>query len=240
MDYFSLQPRSSPATYFPPHRTQLHPRMHPFSPPSNHNPKKSSSKVLPLLIPLFTVPFLFFLFSIGRELEEAGRVISEMVEFAKWKVLEKERSSTRVVLLVAYAMKDAILVQSSRVIKIFGTVYNFYTQEFEGHTDNPCVSRGYEPPSAHAAKLVESNLAQNLSAYEAEASALQKARNDECLQTSCKNISPKILTTLLKLAEFMGNDEKPLLIDIRLLGALAEKLRAFAKDLHYQEMEFEG
>ncbi|KAK4760551.1 hypothetical protein SAY87_005444 [Trapa incisa] len=358
MDYFSLQPRSSPATYFPPHRTQLHPRMHPFSPPSNPNPKKSSSKVLLLLVPVFTVPFLFFLFSTGRsvhwsskfadpkftffgaainvglyasrirvfefvnegdlltvafdgsmkvgsglaefgsEPEEAGRVISEMVEFAKWKVPEKERSSTRVVLLVngglerlildqrdgilelfrqilrkstfqfrdewvreiqgedegvyawvavnyvlgslrgelqdttgvielgggslqvAYAMKDAISVQPSRVIRIFGTVYNLYTHgfpqlgqdaawkslnelhkskdltsslEFEGHTDNPCVSRGYEPPGARAAKFVESNLAGNLSACEAETSTLLKARNDECLQTSCKVLQPSSL-----------------------------------------------
>ncbi|KAG5526253.1 hypothetical protein RHGRI_032514 [Rhododendron griersonianum] len=41
-------------------------------------------------------------------------------------------------------------------------------------------------------------------------------------------------------AEFMEHDEKPLPIDIRLLGALAEKCRAFAKALHYKEMEFEG
>ncbi|CAK9144986.1 unnamed protein product [Ilex paraguariensis] len=38
----------------------------------------------------------------------------------------------------------------------------------------------------------------------------------------------------------MEHDEKPLPIDIRLLGALAEKCRAFAKALHYKEMEFEG
>ncbi|KAI3835059.1 hypothetical protein MKX03_020353 [Papaver bracteatum] len=41
-------------------------------------------------------------------------------------------------------------------------------------------------------------------------------------------------------AEFMEHGEKPLPIDIRLLGALAEKCRAFAKALHYKEMEFEG
>jgi FKBP12-rapamycin complex-associated protein len=38
----------------------------------------------------------------------------------------------------------------------------------------------------------------------------------------------------------MEHDEKPLPIDIRLLGALAEKCRVFAKALHYKEMEFEG
>ncbi|KAF2294310.1 hypothetical protein GH714_009143 [Hevea brasiliensis] len=41
-------------------------------------------------------------------------------------------------------------------------------------------------------------------------------------------------------AEFMEHDEKPLPIDIRLLGALAEKCHAFAKALHYKEMEFVG
>ncbi|GMP67201.1 hypothetical protein CsSME_00027271 [Camellia sinensis var. sinensis] len=45
---------------------------------------------------------------------------------------------------------------------------------------------------------------------------------------------------LPKLAEFITHDEKPLPIDIRLLGALADKCRAFAKALHYKEMEFEG
>nr|GEW20723.1 serine/threonine-protein kinase TOR isoform X2 [Tanacetum cinerariifolium] len=57
---------------------------------------------------------------------------------------------------------------------------------------------------------------------------------------SSPNISPEILATLLNLAEFMEHDEKALPIDIRLLGALAEKCRAFAKALHYKELEFEG
>ncbi|GFP88661.1 serine/threonine-protein kinase tor [Phtheirospermum japonicum] len=70
---------------------------------------------------------------------------------------------------------------------------------------------------------------------------------------SSQNIPPEILATLLNLsfislfvvlgrdqAEFMEHDERPLPIDIRLLGALAEKCRAFAKALHYKEMEFEG
>lgn len=57
---------------------------------------------------------------------------------------------------------------------------------------------------------------------------------------SSPNIPPEILATLLNLAEFMEHDEKHLPIDIRLLGALAEKCRAFAKALHYKEMEFEG
>ncbi|XP_068316986.1 serine/threonine-protein kinase TOR-like [Pyrus communis] len=57
---------------------------------------------------------------------------------------------------------------------------------------------------------------------------------------SSPNLPPEILATLLNLAEFMEHNEKPLPIDIRLLGALAEKCRAFAKALHYKEMEFEG
>ncbi|KAJ3676103.1 hypothetical protein LUZ60_003515 [Juncus effusus] len=57
---------------------------------------------------------------------------------------------------------------------------------------------------------------------------------------SSQNIPPEILGTLLNLAEFMEHDEKPLPIDTRLLGALAEKCRAFAKALHYKEMEFEA
>ncbi|KAK4731493.1 hypothetical protein R3W88_024481 [Solanum pinnatisectum] len=57
---------------------------------------------------------------------------------------------------------------------------------------------------------------------------------------SSPNIPPEILTTLLNLVEFMEHDERPLPIDIRLLGALAGKCRAFAKALHYKEMEFEG
>ncbi|KAG1342788.1 serine/threonine-protein kinase TOR [Cocos nucifera] len=57
---------------------------------------------------------------------------------------------------------------------------------------------------------------------------------------SSQNIPPEILATLLNLAEFMEHDEKHLPIDTRLLGALAEKCRAFAKALHYKEMEFEA
>ncbi|KAH7836314.1 hypothetical protein Vadar_034584 [Vaccinium darrowii] len=72
-----------------------------------------------------------------------------------------------------------------------------------------------------------------------EASQRQLVRSLE-MAFSSPNIPPEILATLLNLAEFMEHDEKPLPIDIRLLGALAEKCRAFAKALHYKEMEFEG
>ena len=51
-------------------------------------------------------------------------------------------------------------------------------------------------------------------------------------------IPTEIVTTLLNLAEFMEHDERPLPVDIRTLGALAEKCHAFAKALHYKEVEF--
>uniref|UniRef100_A0A1D1Y0I7 Serine/threonine-protein kinase TOR n=2 Tax=Anthurium amnicola TaxID=1678845 RepID=A0A1D1Y0I7_9ARAE len=72
-----------------------------------------------------------------------------------------------------------------------------------------------------------------------ETSQQQLVRNLEQAFSSA-NITPEILATLLNLAEFMEHYEKPLPIDIRLLGALAEKCRAFAKALHYKEMEFDG
>ncbi|KAK8706592.1 hypothetical protein V6N13_050150 [Hibiscus sabdariffa] len=72
-----------------------------------------------------------------------------------------------------------------------------------------------------------------------ESSQRQLVRSLE-MAFSSPNIPPEILATLLNLAEFMERDERPLPIDIRLLAALAEKCRAFAKALHYKEMEFEG
>ncbi|XP_052193242.1 serine/threonine-protein kinase TOR isoform X2 [Diospyros lotus] len=72
-----------------------------------------------------------------------------------------------------------------------------------------------------------------------ETSQRQLVRSLE-IAFSAPNIPPEILATLLNLAEFMEHDEKHLPIDIRLLGALAEKCRVFAKALHYKEMEFEG
>ncbi|CAB40167.2 TORC1 serine/threonine protein kinase Tor2 [Schizosaccharomyces pombe] len=52
------------------------------------------------------------------------------------------------------------------------------------------------------------------------------------------HISPEIIQILLNLAEFMEHDDKPLPIDIRTLGAYAAKCHAFAKALHYKELEF--
>jgi serine/threonine-protein kinase mTOR len=53
------------------------------------------------------------------------------------------------------------------------------------------------------------------------------------------HIPPDILQTLLNLAEFMEHDDKSLPIDIRTLGRHAAKCHAFAKALHYKELEFE-
>jgi FKBP12-rapamycin complex-associated protein len=52
-------------------------------------------------------------------------------------------------------------------------------------------------------------------------------------------IPPETVTALLNLAEFMEHDDKRLPLDTRTLGALAEKCHAFAKALHYKEMEFQ-
>ncbi|KAG0345157.1 phosphatidylinositol kinase- protein kinase tor1 [Podila humilis] len=62
----------------------------------------------------------------------------------------------------------------------------------------------------------------------------------KALETALKapNISPEIIQTLLNLAEFMEHDDKPLPIDIRILGEFAAKSHAFAKALHYKELEF--
>jgi len=48
----------------------------------------------------------------------------------------------------------------------------------------------------------------------------------------------ELLQLLLNLAEFMEHDDKPLPIDPKKLGALAEKCHAYAKALHYKEAEF--
>ena len=52
------------------------------------------------------------------------------------------------------------------------------------------------------------------------------------------NIPPEILQTLLNLSEFMEHDDKALPIDIRTLGLYATKCHAYAKALHYKELEF--
>ena len=51
------------------------------------------------------------------------------------------------------------------------------------------------------------------------------------------NIPPEILQALLNLAEYMEHDDKALPIDISQLSALATKCHAYAKALHYKELE---
>ena len=53
-----------------------------------------------------------------------------------------------------------------------------------------------------------------------------------------QDIPPEILQMLLNLAEFMEHDDKALPIDVRTLGMYAAKCHAFAKALHYKELEF--
>ncbi|CAG9463067.1 unnamed protein product [Pedinophyceae sp. YPF-701] len=71
-----------------------------------------------------------------------------------------------------------------------------------------------------------------------EATQEQLVRSLEAALAS-PTIPPEIVTALLNLAEFMEHDEKALPLDNRTLGALAEKCHAFAKALHYRELEFE-
>ena len=52
-------------------------------------------------------------------------------------------------------------------------------------------------------------------------------------------IPREILQVLLNLAEFMEHDDKALPIDIGTLGKYAAKCHAYAKALHYKELEFE-
>jgi serine/threonine-protein kinase mTOR len=47
-----------------------------------------------------------------------------------------------------------------------------------------------------------------------------------------------VIYRLLNLAEFMEHEEKPLPIENRTLGEYAMKFRAYAKALHYKELEF--
>ena len=53
-----------------------------------------------------------------------------------------------------------------------------------------------------------------------------------------KKMPPEILQILLNLAEFMEHDDKALPIDIRVLGMHAQRCHAYAKALHYKELEF--
>jgi serine/threonine-protein kinase mTOR len=74
-------------------------------------------------------------------------------------------------------------------------------------------------------------------------SDLDDATQDQLVRSleaalAAPTIPPDIVTALLNLAEFMEHDEKALPLDTRTLGALAEKCHAYAKALHYKELEF--
>ena len=55
---------------------------------------------------------------------------------------------------------------------------------------------------------------------------------------SAPNIPPEILQQLLNLCEFMEHDDKALPIDVRTLGMCAGRCHAFAKALHWKELEY--
>ena len=61
------------------------------------------------------------------------------------------------------------------------------------------------------------------------------------LQTAFRSntIPPEILQTLLNLAEFMEHDVEALPISLSILAELAQKGHAYAKALHYRELEFQ-
>ena len=52
-------------------------------------------------------------------------------------------------------------------------------------------------------------------------------------------IPPEILQSLLNLAEFMEHDVEALPISLSILAELAQRGHAYAKALHYRELEFQ-
>lgn len=52
------------------------------------------------------------------------------------------------------------------------------------------------------------------------------------------NVPAELIHILLNLAEFMEHDDRPLPIDIQVLGELAMNYHAYAKALHYKEIQF--
>ncbi|QLQ82667.1 hypothetical protein HG537_0H04300 [Torulaspora globosa] len=66
---------------------------------------------------------------------------------------------------------------------------------------------------------------------------------EDLVQSLCSALSslqnpPEIHQTLLNLVEFMEHDNKPLPIPIQTLGQYAQRCHAYAKALHYKEVEF--
>ena len=73
--------------------------------------------------------------------------------------------------------------------------------------------------------------------YDTNRESLVRALELAFSEERSPNVPAEVLQTLLQLAEFMEHDERPLPIDIRLLGAVAERCQTYAKALHYKEME---
>ncbi|XP_031248275.1 probable apyrase 6 [Pistacia vera] len=82
MDFSKLQSRVN-TPYIPPHRTQLHPRVHHPNPNPNSNFKVTSNrnKLLLLLASLFTIPSLYCLFSTARKLHQSAKFVEPNVQF---------------------------------------------------------------------------------------------------------------------------------------------------------------
>lgn len=59
-----------------------------------------------------------------------------------------------------------------------------------------------------------------------------------CAALSSPNNPPEIHQALLNLVEFMEHDDKPLPVPISTLGEYAQRCHAYAKALHYKELEF--
>jgi FKBP12-rapamycin complex-associated protein len=74
--------------------------------------------------------------------------------------------------------------------------------------------------------------------YESNRESLMRSLELAFSEENGSNVPPEVLQTLLALAEFMEHDERPLPIGIRLLGNVAERCQAYAKSLHYKEMQF--
>lgn len=74
-------------------------------------------------------------------------------------------------------------------------------------------------------------------------SELYSQNQEELVESFCYALysaanPPEIHQILLNLAEFMEHDDKPLPISITRLGQFAQRCHAYAKALHYKELEF--
>ncbi|TXG73425.1 hypothetical protein EZV62_002004 [Acer yangbiense] len=84
MDLPNLQSRVT-SHYIPPHRTQLHPRMHAFSSNPNSKPttnnNKNKNKLVILIAFLFTVPSLYYLFATAQKVHQSSKFAEPTVRF---------------------------------------------------------------------------------------------------------------------------------------------------------------